>query len=235
MTKNTPPKVKTRHMPRGDLRYLIGAAALVVVVGALALVFGIVRPPAFEGLTAAQGAALPGGVAWTEYNERSDCTDLMVARPNGEVESVKCLNGLDRVIGWTEDGIVTVSYGESGERMDTRDPVTGDVLLSRDVAGYDDRPADQGDGAVFSAERRDGSLVLVDHSGTPVWETQADARYEIGTIAGSPDGNWVAMTDSAERLLVVRADGSEPPAIWATGIVEWSWMDLIWEGTEPPT
>jgi hypothetical protein len=231
MTKNTPPETKVNRTPRGDVRYLIGAAALVVVVGALAVAFGIVRPPAFEELTATEAAALPGGIVWTEYNERSDCTDIMVARPDGKAESIKCLNALDRVAGWTEEGIVTISYGENGERMDTRDPAMGDVLSSRNVAGYDEKPPDEG---AFTAERRDGTLVLADRRGTPIWEIEADARYQIGTVEGSPDGNWVAMTDSAERLLVVPMDGSEPPAVWATGLIEWSWTDLVWEGTEPP-
>jgi hypothetical protein len=219
--------------PHGDLRYLVGAAALVVVVAVLALAFGIVRPPALEGLTDAQRAALPGGVAWTEFNDRDGCTDLMVADPSDGAKSVVCHEQLDRVVGWTEDGIVTVAWTDNGENLQTRDPATGEVLSSRDLGGYVDQPKDEADDAGFTTDRVDGKLVLANRYGSVVWETEADARYEIGSISVSPDDRWVAMTDSAERLLVVRTDGSEEPAIWATGVREWSWRPVIWEGTEP--
>ncbi len=223
------------NSPRGDLRYLIGAAALVVVVAILALAFGIVRPPAVGGLTDAQRAALPGGVAWTQFNEREGCTELVVAQPSDDGTAVVCDSQLDRVIGWTSDGIVTLSYVPDGQRIEPRDPSTGEVLSNSNVTVFGDKPESDGIGAGFTVDRVDGMLVVANRSGATVWETKADARYEIGTLAVSPDGRWVAMTDSAERLLVVRADGSEPPAVWATGVREWSFRQVVWEGTEPPS
>jgi hypothetical protein len=220
---------------RGDIRYLIGAAALVMIVAVLALAFGVVRPPAVDNLTNAQRAALPGGVAWTQFDERAGCTSLMIARPIGGVESIACEVQLDRVVAWSSAGVVTASYAANGLAIETRDPETGEVLTSRMDSTVDGDPGRDRMDSRFEVARVDGTLVVGHRSGTTVWETTADARYEIGTLAVSPNGAWVAMTDSAERLLVVRSDGSELPAVWATGVRNWAWRPVVWEGTEQPT
>lgn len=235
MTKDIPQQKVEGRLRYGEVGYLIAAAALVVIVAVAALVFGIVRSPAVDGLTDAQRAELPGSVAWTEFNDRDGCTDLMVANPSGGATSIVCHEQLDRVVGWTDDGIITIAWTDNGEDLQTRDPATGRVLSSRNLVGYLDKPEGEGIGSGYTIEQRDGSLVVLGPTGTRIWEVSADARYEIGTLAASLDGEWVAMTDSAERLLVVRTDGSEPPAVWATGVREWSWRQVTWEGTEPPS
>jgi len=141
---------------------------------------------------------------------------------------------MDGVVGWTEDGIITVPDRHSRSRRDVRDPSTGEVLSSEEGSGESYEVEDAEGDSSFSIDRREGKLVVLDPQGVALWETEADARYEIGAVVESPNGEWVALTDSAERLLVVRADGSEPPAVWGTGVYEWSRIDLTWEGTEPP-
>jgi len=220
---------------RGEKGYLIGSAALVVLVAVLALAFGVVRPPAVAGLTDVQRAALPGGVAWTQFDERAGCTQLMVARPDDGSEAIACDTQLDQVIGWTTDGIIAVRYVDEGQRIETRDPSTGEVLSSIDVMVVPEQTDDSGIEGGYVVNRSEGTLVVAQPGGTAIWETKADARYEIGTLAVSPDGSWAAMTDSAERLLVVRTDGSEPPAVWATGVREWAWRPVVWEGTALPS
>jgi hypothetical protein len=217
---------------RGERGYLIGAAAIVVLVAVLALVFGVVRPPAVAGLTDVERAALPGGVAWTQFDERSGCTQLVVARPDDGSKAIACDTQLDQVIGWTTDGILTVTWIDEGQRIETRDPSTGEVLATMNVTVVKDRPESDSIEGGYVVSRSEGTLVVARPGGTAVWETPADARYEIGTLAVSPDGAWVAITDSAERLLVVRTDGSETPAVWATGVREWAWRPVVWEGTE---
>jgi hypothetical protein len=229
MTDARKPKDPARSA--GDPRYLVVAAGILLVVGALVLAFGIVRAPALDGLTDAQRADLPGGIAWTQFNEREGCTDLMVARPDGEARSIACSTTLDEVVGWTDEGLMIVTGWGSG--LEIRDPVTGEVTSTPFVDSMFWEPEEERDDGV-TVERTDGTLVATLPSGTTVWEVEADARYEIGVSSISPDGEWAAMTDSAERLLVVRADGSEPPAVWATGLQNWSRAYLAWEGAEPP-
>ncbi|MBN2177693.1 MAG: hypothetical protein JW722_08605 [Demequinaceae bacterium] len=229
-TKNSPTATKPTALPRGDIRYLVAAATLVVAVIGLAMIFGIVRAPALDDLTQDRAPSL--SIAWTEYNERSDCTDLMVARPTGVVESIVCSSSLDRVIGWPEDGLVTIAYGRDGDHLEVRDPVTGEALSSQGLNTYVEKPKDDGG---FAATRVDGLLVVADQWGTPIWEVEADARYEIGSIEVSPDGLWIAMSDSAERLLVLPSDGSSDPVIWATGVGGVFMVSPVWEDTEPPT
>jgi hypothetical protein len=229
MTGTRNPKNPTP--PPGNPVYLAIAAGIVVLVGGLAVVFGIVRAPALDGLTDAQRADLPGGIAWTQFNEREGCTDLMVARPDGEARSIACSTTLDEVVGWTDEGLMIVTGWGSG--LEIRDPVTGEVTSTPFVDSMFWEPEEERSDDV-TAERVAGKLLVTLPSGSPIWEVEADARYEVGIVSISPDGEWAAMTDSAERLLVVRADGSEPPAVWATGLQNWSRAYLTWEGAEPP-
>lgn len=229
MTGTHEPVSSTR--PTGDPLYLGIAAGIVILVGVLVLAFGIVRAPALDGLTDTQRTDLSGGIAWTQFNDREGCADLIVASPENAYHSLVCDDQLNQVVGWTDEGIVTVSYWEDGDRLEVRDPSTGEIQSTETVRNgwYEGTDKDSG----YSARRENGVLTLSDSSGHTIWSVEADARYEIGqAIVSSPDGSWVAFTDSAERLLVARTDGTEPPAIWATGVTDWSWVDLVWEGTE---
>ncbi len=214
----------------GNLLYLAIAIGILVIVGGIAVMFGIVRAPEINPLTEAQRAGLPGGIAWTQYNDRDGCSDLMVAWPNGDTHAVACAIGIS-VVGWTDEGLMIVTDWGSG--LEIRDPSTGQVISTPAVGSMLWDPEEERSDDV-TAERVAGKLLVTLLSGARFWEVEADARYEIGSSSLSPNGEWVAMTDSAERLLVVRSDGSEPPAIWETGIHNWDSADLVWEGTEPP-
>lgn len=220
------------HGQRGEVWYFVGAVGLVVLALVVAVLFGVLRAPSLDELTDAQRADLPGGLTWTQSNDRGTCTDLVVASPDDGYESLICNDNLDRVIGWTDEGIFTISFGEDGDRLEVRDPSTGEVLSIK-ATRYDWGNVEGGDSDGYSVEYEDGVLTLADPLGQVLWQVEADSQYAIGeTIVASPDGSWVAFTDSSERLLLVRSDGSEPPAVWATGLNDWSWADLVWEGTE---
>jgi hypothetical protein len=153
----------------------------------------------------------------------------MVASPEGAVERLACEHEIGDVIAWTEDGIVTLGWGLAGPRFTTWSPTTGDI------AGVEEAPADYGPPYASSVTsfHRDGTLVVtLEPGGREVWRVDVNRGYEVRAGTLSPDGSWVVMVDSSERLLVVRASG-EDLAVWANGAVA-SWAGPVWEGTAIP-
>jgi hypothetical protein len=64
--------------------------------------------------------------------------------------------------------------------------------------------------------------------GTVLWRTAAHDSYRISGGWPSPDGQFVTLLDDAERLLIVPADGSQEPRIWAEDVD--GWYQLVWQG-----
>lgn len=208
---------------------LVGAALLLVVVVALVLVFGIARPPALPSLADVPDPAPPAAVAWTTF-DRDDGPCLYVARPDGTTGSLDCnLDG--EVWAWDDDGIAVFTY-RAHDEIEIIDPATGAVVERREV-GDGERPGPSRAGTV-SSQHRDGTLVVTrDDTREVIWEIDAPEGYRVGQGAVSPDGDWVAMFDSAERLLLVPADGSADPRVWAEDTTEWEVP--VWEGSSLPT
>lgn len=211
--------------PRRSVPLLVAAAILVVVVVGLVLAFGIVRPPALATLADQPEPAPPGRLAWTAWSDNGTC--IHVLDTDGTIQrELWCERDGAEVVAWTDDGIVVRSWHERGEELTVVDPATGEVVDRRRVEHVDDAVPTE---SVY-AERRDGRLVVVrDRDRAVVWEVEAPDTYHVRSSAVSPDGGWVAMVDSAERVLVVPSDGSAPPRVWAEDVPSWQW--LIWEGT----
>ncbi len=213
---------------RGSLAYLVGAVGLVVIVAVLVLVFGVVHPPELPSLDSA-GVTPPTSVAWTQWDDRDDCTALAVARPNGSVDRLACEQDVGDAIAWTSQGIVTLGWAQSGPVLFTWNATTGEVVR-REAAADDYAPSFA---SSVSSFHRDGALVVtLDPGGREVWTVDAPSGYDVRAGALSPDGEWVVMTDSADRLLVVRVSGGSP-AVW-TEDANTSWMGPVWEGAALP-
>jgi hypothetical protein len=204
---------------------LIGAGVLIVVVVALVLVFGIARPPELATLADDPAPAPTAAVAWTAFDRDGSC--LYVAEPDGTTESLRCdLEGGD-IWGWDDDGIALLTYGLT-EDLQRIDPQTGETLERERLDGID--PSRPPLTARVAGRNQDGTLTVIRHdSEDVVWEVDAPEGYTINDGALSPDGEWVVMVDSAERVLVVPADGSAEPRIWADGANVW--QAPVWEGT----
>lgn len=214
---------------RGSLAYLLGAVGLIAIVAVLVMVFGVVHPPALPSLKSA-GVTPPGGVAWTQWDDVDDCTALMVARPDGSVDRLACDDNSGDVLAWTKAGVVTLSWVSSGAVLLTRDPISGEVVNRDSTTG--DYAGDFGSNV--TSFRRDGKLVVtLEPLGRELWTVAVRRGYEVRVGAMSPDGGWVAMTDTADRLLLVLATGGDP-VVWASGASN-SWMAPVWEGTPIPS
>jgi outer membrane protein assembly factor BamB len=169
-------------------------------------------------------------VAWTSY-DTEDGPCLQIATSDGGTEKLDCsLEG--EVWAWDDAGIVVYTYGPR-DHLEVIDPATGELVERREARG--EGAAGPPDGGVRS-RTTDGILTVTrDDTRDVLWEVDAPEGYRVSSGAVSPDGAWVAMFDSAERLLLVPADGSSDPRVWAEGTTEWG--TPVWEGTPlpPPT
>jgi hypothetical protein len=204
---------------------LIGAAVLVVVVVVAVLVFGVERPPPLASITD-PGPQVSGSVAWTAWEDGRVC--VHVASPTGAVRSPYCGRDGGEIVGWTDDGLILHTWTATGSSEVVVDPDSGVVV--------DRRPLRDEIGREFPESVRafheDGRLVVEQQdSRTVIWTVEAPDAYDVFNGVRSPDGEWVALTDSARRLLVVPADGSAPPRVWVKPFEGWS--IVVWEGTDP--
>lgn len=209
---------------RRSVLALLGAALLVVVVLALVLVFGVARPPELMPLTDA--TARPAvGVAWTAWGTNGAC--VSIGSPDGSVRELRCERDGGDVIAWTDEGVIVRRWMQSGETDLVLDPASGEVIDRRAVDDETYRAWPAG----VRSYREDGALVVeLETTDQVIWRVEAAETYDIYQGALSPDGNWVAMGDSADRLLVVPADGSGPPLVWSGDFD--AWQVVVWEGAD---
>jgi hypothetical protein len=204
---------------------LVGAATLVVLIVGAVVVLGVQRPPTVSRLIDQPDPAPPAGVVWTSY--RGDRTCLEVARPDGQVDRPWCDRHGGELVGWT-DGVVQVQTWDGRASVLAIDLQSGEV--TRGPGGEVEDAGHHGWAEEVYSERRAGELVLrLVEDDTELWRVDAPERYDVHSSARSADGSWVAMVDTADRLLVVPVDGSAEPREWASGVS--SWQPPLWEGT----
>lgn len=227
-TQSTQPPVRSQTSSARSIPILIAAAVLVVAVVVAVLLFAVARPPELASLTDVPDPAPAGPVAWSGWGEDDWC--LSVARTDGRVDELTCAREGGEVQGWDDDGILIWSYGPRDELV-VIDPDTGEELDRRDVDPEDlGRPLQD---EWVSSRYRDGVLTVTRRGAdVPVWEVEAPEGYSVEEGMVSPDGAWVAMFDSEERLLLAPADGSAEPRVWAEGTSRWGVP--VWEGTPGP-
>jgi hypothetical protein len=212
----SPSPVEPEDPPR-DARWLVAAAVLAAVVVGLVLAFGVVRPPALERLADPDFDGAVAVVTW----DREPC--LLVVGPDGASSEVRCDDQLGELVAWTDEGIVLQTWHGAGPELETVDASTGETIARE--AGDDDELWPEQD--IEPAWVEDGRLVVRDGS-TELWSVAASGGYEVTAGWTSPDGRWVALQDTADRLLLVPADGSRDPVVWAGDLDPYS--PIVWRG-----
>lgn len=203
---------------------LIAAAVVVIAAVVLVLVFGIARPPALSTLADEPDPAPTAEVAWTTFERDGTC--LHVAHPDGTTRSLRCDLDGGEVLAWDDDGIVLQTFGPR-DRVEVIDPRSGEVAATRPL---DDGPIGPLWDVTITSRHRDGVLTVTrNDTGAAVWEVEAPEGYRVNDGSLSPDGRWIAMVDTAKRLLIVAADGSGPPRLWVEDATAWGVP--VWEGT----
>lgn len=214
--------------PRRSLPTLLVAGALVTVVVALVLVFGIARPPELVSLADEPEPALTAGIAWSAWEEGGAC--LYTLDPAGTQREVGCGYDGEELLAWTDDGIAMLVWGPR-DGAELIDPDTGEVVDT--VAGQPEEWFGR-DAGVVRSRVVDGTLtVTLRDGGVELWRVDVAGNYTVDDGFLSPDGEWVLLVDRSGRLLLVPSDGSAAPRVWAE--VEESWVRPVWEGSALPT
>jgi hypothetical protein len=217
-----------------DLRYLVAAAVLIVGVVGAVLLFGVQRPPKLDGVVPGDAPEATASLAWSAWSGNRDC--VHVVGPSGEVRVVTCARDGFELVAWDDDGLVLLHWTGSGERLETIDPDTGEVVTTRtvrDLEGAFDRELEFGDTAL-SSRWRDGILTVTQDGPDDVvlWAVEAPEAYRVERGIVAPDGNVIAGVDSTERLLLFDPTGELAPRVWHDDVPTWS--RLVWEGTALP-
>lgn len=213
-----------RSAPNRSTPLLIAAAVLVVTVVGIVLLFGVKRPPALPLLSESPDPAPSAAIAWADSGNDELC--IHVARPDGTVTQVRCDPQGGQLLGWPDDDRIVIARHDGRGSVADIDPATGEVIAVRAQDAGAEPPGPPPADAVISY-REDAALV-VEHDGTELWRVTAPEGYDVHSSSVSPDARFIAMTDTADRLLVVPADGSHPPRIWADDVE--SWTIPVWEG-----
>jgi hypothetical protein len=202
---------------------LVAAAILVLLIVGAVLLFGVERPPALESLADVPDPAPSASVAWTAWSGEEMC--VSVARPSGEVAQLLCDRNGGELVGWPEPRALELHTWDDDVTR-TIDVGTGEVLDRSSGSVEWERI---GESTVRTQHRGGRLTVRLEPDDTVLWRTEAPERYDVHGSARSADGDWVAMVDGAGRLLVVAADGSAPPRVWAREVDVWE--APVWEGT----
>lgn len=197
-----------------------GAVALVGAAVAAIVVLGGVRYPDLPTVAEQPDPVVEGRIAFARWDGGDSC--IVVAEAGREPRALTCkdhggFGGLD----WTADGRLRVErWSGSVDEELVLDPATGEVV-DRRVRPDDDGSDDARDHGPPAWEWDDGSRVVVGGADRESWverlgpdgpperllTVHGPRGYRFDDATFSPDGDWVLVTDSEERLIVVPAGG----------------------------
>jgi len=224
-----PAEEPPRHRSRRWL-VAVGVAVVLVVAGifVVASIVDMSRVPEFPSLAARPDPSLAGTVAYLDWS-RPACVRVVDAA-GGPTKVLGCDGNY---LEWLDDGRLLVLRYDQPAGPETQTPTGGTIL---DVAaGTNEQvpledipprmpegpdPAVGPNGERITVVGRDGEVevLLDDGSGTRrLLSAQGGSAYEMGVQAWSPDGEWVLLSDSAARLLLVTTDEPSETRVLAEG------------------
>ncbi len=154
----------------------------------------------------------------------------MIDLATGEISSMEFSLTSDRLhalpfLTPAESKVQTVSLGATGKRIlvESRGQIVsipakeGDarVVMAKDGARlrWPSMSRDAKKIAYVSDETREQQLYIADAEGANPKQLTKDSNRQITGTSWSPDGNWIAFTDSADLLRIIKADGTGEAAI----------------------
>ena len=207
------------------------AVGVALAVAAVVVVFGIRNVPSFPSLTDHPDRSITGVIAFIDRsNPDSRCINIVDAA-GGPVRHVPCDVTTSGSLTWTPDGRLQVRrFAAGSSQFASIDPATATVTttgttLPNRLPGLVSPSTSQ----TRTFERLDGSTVRVrGHDGRPelrivkgsstrtILKAKGPDDYGFDTASWSPDGRWILVRDSEDRLIIVAADGPPQPRVLAT-------------------
>lgn len=201
---------ETADTPRRDVRLLIAAIVVAAAVMAAVFLFGVERPPELAELAADQTGLPAAPIAWTSWTRDQLC--VYIAEVDGSWREVRC--GVDgELVGFETGGPLQLfQYGGGMSQQFTLlsiAPDTGEITATQPTNQeivYDDAS-----GLMWF---RDGDELVIRYDNRDVWRVESRSSYTIFAGRVSPDGQHIAATDSAQRIILLSVSGEEPARVW---------------------
>jgi len=208
-----------------------GAAGVVLAVLTAIVVFGYVPVPEFPRLADGPDASIPGQVAYVVGEQDRSCI-MVVPAGGGQATEVACRRDGFEALGWTADGLIVASVFTDfrpvvgGGTILVYDPATGHEVASL-VAGpsgtdrlhqvESERDSQGRRLEVPWTDDRRAKALIVTTSGeeTTIVDVEGPRDYVFLGAQWSPDGEWIMLVDSRDRLLVLAADATPGPRVLA--------------------
>ncbi len=208
-----------------------GAAIVVIAVGVMSLL-QVDAPPSYPSLSAEPDSSIPGTVAYIHHaTGQGECL-YTVAASGGEPRRVTCKDGRVKGLAWVSDGRILLRWKVDGQHLYVQvDADTGKEVSSvpaADLSKADRRRTnDVLDSWYGKKKRADGAVLRMPNYRVivrfPEGEKQTilkldddvSSTYSFFDMQWAPDGEWVLLSDSEGRLLIVAADGDPSARILA--------------------
>jgi len=219
----------TADAPMRDVRLLIAAIVVAATVMAAVFLFGVERPPRLPELSSDQTGLPVAPIAWTSWSRDELC--VYIAEVDGSWREVRC--GVDgELVGFEAGGPLQLSqYGGGMSQQLTLlsiAPDTGEIVATQSTS----KEVVYGDssGLVWF---RDGDELVVRYDNADVWRVESKSYYTIFAGRVSPDGQHIAVTDSAQRIVLLSVSGDAPARVWVPAGKarnRYGPNALLWEG-----
>ncbi len=211
---------------------IVAAVSVLTLVTAVIFVFGVIPLPDFPSLADQPDPSIPGTVAYVEFGDTQCLTTVPAS--GGDTREVWCSMNYVEYPSWTADGLLVVLDDNAEPTYLLIDPNTGtevERIPQGNQTGEEPGPLpypsnvrqERADGAmVFTEGFRGGeSSVIVRLDGTDqtiLTVEDAPSDYSFIDTQWSPDGEWVLVSDSEGRLIIVGADGNPGARILMDGL-----------------
>ena len=210
--------------PKKRWAFVWSGMAVVVSAVVVLSVLRVDRPPDYPSLAASPDNTIPGTVLYTHsVADEGNCI-YAVPAAGGEPQQIMCADRRIQRFGWASDGRILIRRKVAGEPFYIQiDADTGEQISSvpvADVSKTDRRRIDPALNRWFDKKKRaDGTVLRMPNYDVVVRSPEGEKKkilkladdvsstYSFYGMQWAPDGEWVLLSDSVGRLLIVAADG----------------------------
>lgn len=195
------------------------AAIVAIAITTTIVVVGLTPIPEFPSVAEQPTPALTGTIAYSSFDSEDTfrtCVHV-VAASTGVDRQLRCSDDYSAEMAWLEDGRLAIAERSDVERSDVPQ---WDVRLFDVATGAESENFQVGEGdpafstTLFSSEPHFGVFQSgaeeqsIQWQGRAVLEVDGPRDYFFETPQESPDKQWLLVSDSESRLIVVAANAT---------------------------